>query len=77
MVQVVPRLAHGPTASGQKLVALPVAVNDARCGERRSPIMWQFKLIDQVMWCSTATRTRPARRTRSVHPPGHGDEAIE
>ena len=43
-------------ASGQKLVALPGAVNG------RSPIMWHIELIDQVMWCSTAARMRPAQK---------------
>ena len=28
----------------------------------RSPIVWQIELIDQVTWCSSATRTRDAQK---------------
>src|SRR6185295_15503447 len=51
-------------ASGQTLVARPWAVHG------RSPTMWQIELIDQVTWCSTATRTTPAQKN-AVNAPHH------
>jgi hypothetical protein len=43
-------------ASGQKFAERSRALNG------RSPIRWQIELTDQVTWCSTATRTRPAQK---------------
>jgi hypothetical protein len=43
-------------ASGQKLVAR------SRETKGRSPTTWQTELIDQVTWCSSATRTSPAQK---------------
>ena len=51
-------------ASGQKFAALSREVNG------RSPSMWQIELVDQVTWCSTAMRTRPAQKN-AVNAPHH------
>ena len=32
------------------------------------PIVWQIELIDQVTWCSTATRTRLAQNSAVAAP---------
>ncbi len=48
--------------SGQKLAALICAANG------RSPIMCQIELMDQVTWCSTATRTRLAQKNAVSEP---------
>jgi hypothetical protein len=52
------------TASGQKFVAR------SRPGETngRLPRTWQTELIDQVTWCSRATRTRPAQKNADHAP---------
>ena len=73
MVQVVPRLAERQDRQPPD-VAGPVAA--ARTG--RSPTTWQTELIDQVTWCSSATRTRRGpeeRRQRAL--PGPGDQAAD
>src|SRR5579862_479367 len=32
------------------------------------PQVWQMELIDQVTWCSSVTRTRPAQKNASMAP---------
>jgi hypothetical protein len=34
----------------------------------RLPTTWQTELIDQVTWCSSATRTRPAQKNADQAP---------
>src|SRR5699024_9861046 len=34
----------------------------SRTSKFSSPMVWQMELIDQVTWCSSATRTRPAQK---------------
>ena len=51
-------------ASGQKFADL------SRAAKGRSPIMWQMELTDQVTWCSSAMRTRPAQK-KQVSAPLH------
>ena len=33
-----------------------------------SPQVWQMELVDQVTWCSSVTRTRPAQKNISMAP---------
>ena len=58
-------------ASGQKFADLSRAANG------RSPIMWQIELTDQVTWCSTAMRTRPAQKKRSARRSRTGDQPAD
>src|ERR1700761_3503403 len=51
-------------ASGQKLVARSREANG------RLPTTWQTELTDQVTWCSSATRIRPAQK-KAVTAPAH------
>src|SRR3954447_20840527 len=52
------------TANGQKFAA-----RSAVCIlNGRSPYTWQIELIDQVTWCSSAMRTRPAQNNADSAP---------
>src|SRR5690349_8006067 len=53
-------------ASGQKFAAR----SEPRVAKGRCPYTWQMELIDQVTWCSKATRTRLAQKN-AVSAPRH------
>ncbi len=64
VVQVVPGLTQDSTASHQTLP------ERSRASNGRLPIAWQIELIDQVTWCSSATRTRLPQKN-AVSAPYH------